>query len=520
MVQISNFVRRAVQINPSNPATVYGDRIHIWREFEDRTRRLAGALHAHGFGAGDRIGILALNSDRYLECLFGLSYGGFVLVPINTRLAPPEVASWLADSECAALFVDDTFLPILPTVLPTTPTIRRTIHLGERETPCGMLSHDRLIADAEPLAGPIGSDDDLVGLFYTGGTTGRSKGVMLSHDNIMANALASYPGALVDDETRYIHAAPMFHMADNAMTFMVTGFGGTHYFLQRFDPAAMIRAIAEHRITHSLVVPTMVNMVVNHPDVERFDLSCLRSLVYGGSPMPEAVIERTLHVLPSARLTQLYGQSESSPVLTSLYHRYHCFEGPYAGKTKSAGRAVLSCEVRIHDLDDNEVPRGDVGEICARGPMVMLGYWNQPELTAHTLRNGWLHTGDGGYMDEEGFLYVADRLKDMIISGGENVYSVEVEAALYDHPAVAECAVIGVPDEKWGERVHAVIRLKSGMSVTPDTLVAHCHERIAGYKCPRTVDLRDEPLPLSGAGKILKTELRKPFWGGKDRQVA
>ncbi len=520
MAQISEFVRRAVQINPSRPATVFGDRTRSWREFEDRSRRLAGALHAHGFKAGDRIGILALNNDRFLECLFGLSHGGFVLVPINTRLAPPEMALWLVDSECAALFVDDAFLPILPNVLPTTPSIRQTIHLGECETPCGMLSHDRLIGDAEPLTAPIGSGDDLVGLFYTGGTTGRSKGVMLSHDNILANALATYPGALVDDETRYIHAAPMFHVADNAMTFMVTGFGGTHYFLQRFDPAAMIRAIAEHRITHSLLVPTMVNMVVNHPDVERFDLSSFRSLVYGGSPMPEALIERSLQVLPSARLTQLYGQSEASPVLTSLDHRYHCFAGPYAGKTKSAGRVVLSCEVRIHDLDDNEVPRGVVGEICARGPMVMLGYWKQPELTARTLRNGWLHTGDGGYMDEEGFLYVADRLKDMIISGGENIYSVEVEAALYSHPAVAECAVIGVPDEKWGERVHAVVRLKPGMSGTPEALIAHCQERIAGYKCPRAVDLRDEPLPLSGAGKILKTQLRKPFWEGGDRQVA
>jgi long-chain acyl-CoA synthetase len=520
MARISDFVHRAAQINPSKPATVFGDRTRNWREFGDRIRRLAGALHAYGFQAGDRIGILALNSDRYLEYLFGLSYGGFVLVPINTRLAPPEMALWLVDAECAALFVDDAFLPILPTVLPAAPSIQRAIHVGEGETPADMLSHDRLIADAEPLPAPIGSDQDLVGLFYTGGTTGRSKGVMLSHDNIVANALASYPGALVDDETRYIHAAPMFHIADNAMTFMVTGFGGTHYFLPRFDPAAMVRAIAEHHITHSLVVPTMINMVVNYPDVESFNLSSLRSLVYGGSPMPEAVIERTRKMLPSARLTQLYGQSESSPVLTSLYHRYHCFEGPYAGKTKSAGRAVLSSEVRIHDLDDNEVPRGVVGEICARGPMVMLGYWNQPELTARTLRKGWLHTGDGGYMDEEGFVYVADRLKDMIISGGENIYSVEVEAALYDHPVVAECAVIGVPDEKWGERVHAVVRLKPGMSVTPEALIAHCHERIAGYKCPRTVDLRDEPLPLSGAGKILKTELRKPFWEGKDRQVA
>jgi long-chain acyl-CoA synthetase len=520
VTQISQLIRQAVQINASKPATVFGNCTRTWQEFEDRTRRLAGALHSQGFKASDRIGILALNSDRYLECLFGLSYGGFAFAPINTRLAPSEMVLWLADAECAALFVDDAFLSVLPDVLPGTPLIRRTIHMGDGETPADMLSHDRLIADAEPLTAPIGSDNDLAGLFYTGGTTGRSKGVMLSHGNILANALATYPGALVDDETRYIHAAPMFHLADNAMTFMVTGFGGTHYFIPRFDPATMIRAVAEHRITHLLIVPTMVNMVVNHPDIEKYDLSSLRSLIYGGSPMPEAVMRRALLVLPSVRLTQLYGQSEASPVLTSLYHRHHCFAGPYAGRTKSAGRAVLGCEVRIHDSDDNEMPRGAVGEVCARGPMVMLGYWKQPELTAHTMRNGWLHTGDGGYMDEEGFLYITDRLKDIIISGGENIYSVEVEAALYGHPAVAESAVIGVPDDKWGERVHAVVRLKPGMSTTPEALITHCHEHIAGYKCPRTIDLRDEPLPLSGAGKILKAEVRKLFWEEKNRRVA
>jgi long-chain acyl-CoA synthetase len=342
---------------------------------------------------------------------------------------------------------------------------------------------------------------------------------MLSHNNITANVYNTFPGALVDEDSRYIHAAPMFHLADNAMTFLVAGFAGTHYFLPRFDPAELIRAVAEHRISHLLIVPTMINMMVHHPDIEKFDLSCLRRLLYGASPMPEAVMKRGLQVLPGVRFTQAYGQSEASPVMTLLDHRYHSFEGPHAGKTRSAGRAVAGCEVRIVDLDDNEVPRGTVGEICGRGPLVMLGYWKQPELTAHTLRNGWLHTGDGGYMDEDGFVFIADRLKDMIISGGENVYSVEVEEALYSHGAVAECAVVGVPDDRWGERVHAVVRLKPGATATTEELIAHCRTRIAGFKCPRSLDLREEPLPLSGAGKILKTELRKAYWEGKERRV-
>jgi long-chain acyl-CoA synthetase len=247
MTQLSQLVRRAVQTSPSGLATVFDGRSRTWQAFEDRTKRLAGGLHGLGFGPGDRIGILALNSDRYLECLFGLSLGGFVFVPINTRLAPPEIVFWLVDSECVALFVDDAFLPVLPKLLPETPSLRQVIYLGDGKTPPDMPAHDRLIAGAEAWPESIGSDDDLVGIFYTGGTTGRSKGVMLSHNNITANVYNTFPGALVDEDSRYIHAAPMFHLADNAMTFLVAGFAGTHYFLPRFDPAELIRAVAEHR---------------------------------------------------------------------------------------------------------------------------------------------------------------------------------------------------------------------------------------------------------------------------------
>jgi long-chain acyl-CoA synthetase len=519
MTQISQFVRHAVQMGAHKIATVCGDRWRTWGEFAERTRRLAGALHALGLKAGDRVGILSLNSDRYLESLFGLSHGGFVFVPINTRLAPPEIVFWLNDSGCTALFVDETFAPVLSRILPETPGVRHVVHIGEGGVPDGLLDYETLLASAEPLAESIGSDNDLAGIFYTGGTTGRSKGVMLSHNNIMSNALNIYPSTLATEDTRYVHAAPMFHLADNAMTYLVTGFRGTHFFIPRFEPHELLKVIARHKITLMLIVPTMINMLVNHEYVTSYDLSSVERLLFGASPMPEAVLKRAREVMPGVSFHHLYGQSESSPVLTALDPRYCCFEGPYSGRIKSCGRAVLDAEVRIHDENDNEVPRGTVGEICARGPMVMLGYWKQPELTARTLRNGWLHTGDGAYMDDEGFVFIVDRVKDMIISGGENVYSAETEEALYSHPAVAECAVIGVPDEQWGERVHAIVRFKAGMSVTADDLVAHCHTLIAGYKCPRSVDLREESLPLSGAGKILKTDLRKPFWEGKEKRV-
>jgi long-chain acyl-CoA synthetase len=235
--------------------------------------------------------------------------------------------------------------------------------------------------------------------------------------------------------------------------------------------------------------------------------------------MPESVLRKALQVIPNARFHHVYGQTEAGPVLTLLPYQRMVEDGPLAGKIKSAGVAVPAVEIKIVDEDDNEVPRNTVGEIVGRGDNVMMGYWNQPEMTATTLRNGWLHTGDGGRMDEDGFVYVVDRVKDMIISGGENVYSVEVENAIYQHPAVVECAVIGVPHEKWGEQVHAIIRLTEAGSVDEAAVISHCHEWIANYKCPRSVSFETEPLPLSGAGKILKNELRKPYWAGHEKAV-
>nr|MCS5607765.1 AMP-binding protein [Alphaproteobacteria bacterium] len=354
--------------------------------------------------------------------------------------------------------------------------------------------------------------------FYTGGTTGRSKGVMLSHRNLVLNALQFASEVGFVSNSHYLHAAPMFHLANGAATFAITSMAGSSTIIPGFEPMATLQAIQENKIDIVLLVPTMINMTVNHPDVANYDLSSINHVLFGASPMPEAVLRTALRVIPNAEFHHLYGQTEASPVLTALPPNRMVEEGQLAGKIKSAGLAVPGCEVRIFDKNDNEVPRGTVGEIVARGENVMLGYWNQPELSAQTLRAGWLHTGDGGRMDDEGFIYVVDRVKDMIISGGENVYSAEVEDAIYQHEAVIECAVIGIPHEKWGEQVHAIIRLADD-SVDEATIIAHCHDWIAKFKCPRSVEFVIDPLPLSGAGKILKTELRKPYWEGHDKQV-
>jgi len=296
--------------------------------------------------------------------------------------------------------------------------------------------------------------------------------------------------------------------------------GNTHTIIAAFSPQAVLDTMARDRVTHSLLVPTMIQMTVDHPAMkESRDLSALHTIAYGASPMSEAVVERAMAALPGVGFIQAYGMTELSPLATLNPAWYHTAEGRKAGKLRSAGRASHCTEVRIVDAEGRELPRGTVGEVIVRGPNVMQGYWNKPEQTAAALKNGWMHTGDGAWMDDDGFIFIADRLKDMIISGGENIYSAEVENALAQHASVAACAVIGIPNEQWGESVHAVVVLKPGHAGDAEGLIAHCKDLIAGYKCPRSVDFV-EALPLSGAGKVLKTTLREPFWAGRSRNVA
>jgi long-chain acyl-CoA synthetase len=467
-------------------------------------------------GPGDRVAIWALNSDRYVELYYALPWVGAVAVPINTRLAPAEVRMILEDAECETLVVDEMGLPGLEPALGggLSP---RLVYFGEGEPPEGMIGYEAL-AKAAPIDDVGRGGEDLYGIFYTGGTTGRSKGVMLSHRNILANQ--ENVASLFDRiDPVYLHAAPMFHLADLGSTFYITAVAGTHAVVARFDPGDVLRAIGEYRVTGTMLVPTMINMLLQFPGLDRYDVSSLQFMTYGASPMPPAVMARAFEVFPGIQFMQGYGMTELSPMATFLDAAHHVVDGPHAGKLKSAGRAVGTAEVRVVDEHDRPVPAGTIGEVVVRGPMVMQGYWKQPELTARTIRDGWLHTGDAGYLDEDGFLFIVDRVKDMIISGGENVYSVEVEAALYAHPAVAMCAVFGIPDDRWGEAVHAVVVPKPGHTVAEAELVEFCHTRIAGYKCPRTVTFQDAPLPISGAGKILKNELRAPYWEGHARRV-
>jgi long-chain acyl-CoA synthetase len=516
---ITQGVRRAAQVNGNGIATIDGRRRRTWSEFADRVSRLAGAFQDLELSEGGRIATLAFNSDRYLEYFFAIPWAGGIIVPLNTRLAPAELAYMLHDAGAEILVVDEAHKELIDEITADLPSLNHVIYAGDGDAPNHFLNHEDLIASAEPIPDTSKSGDDVIGIFYTGGTTGLPKGVMLTHRNIVSNALVALLNMYDGEPMTYLHSAPMFHIADCQWNMSVTLVAGTHVFVPKFVPAEMLKAIEHYQITHCALVPTMVNMLCNIPDHDNYDVSSLRSINYGGSPMPPALIARANDAFPTWRFFQGYGQTETSPNISMLTAKYHVTKGPNAEKVASAGQPVFTMEVRIVGPDDTPLPSGEVGEITARGPNVMAGYWNRPEETTQALRGGWMHTGDLGYLDKDGFLYIVDRLKDMIISGGENIYSAEVEGVIYQHPAVAVCAVFGIPNEKWGESVHAVIVPKTGQSITAEEIKTFCRQHIAGYKCPKSVEIREDPLPMTGAGKILKRELRQPYWQEKTRAI-
>ncbi|CRZ15160.1 long-chain-fatty-acid--CoA ligase [Mycolicibacterium neworleansense] len=509
-------LRRAAQIRPREESTVFGQRRRIWSETADRVARIAGGLKEIGVRPGDRVAILALNSDRYFELLYAIPWLGAVMVPVNTRLATPEIRYILEDSGVRVLFADGAMQAHAADLAGQTPTLETTFYLDDDAAPAGVRHYEELAA-GPALADAGAGGDTLAGIFYTGGTTGKSKGVMLSHNNLVWNAMNVIAGMYYDQDMTYIHSGPMFHLADGGATFGVTVCGGRHVFVPRFDATECLRTMESERVTHAALVPTMINMLVNNPAVGDVDLSRLDYITYGASPMPEGLLRKALESFPNCSFIHAYGMTEASPGVTLLPPRYATLDGPYAGRLKSCGQAQLTTELKIVDEERKILPRLVIGEVAVRGPMIMLGYWNMPEQTAAVLEAGWFYTGDAGYLDDEGFLFIVDRLKDMIISGGENVYSAEVENAISLMPGVAEVAVIGIPDPRWGETVHAVVVPRPGAGLTAEAVIEHCGGRIAGYKCPRSVEFRDTPLPQSGPGKILKRELREPFWTSPTR---
>ncbi len=496
-------LRRARQVAPSKVAVVDGKKHFTYAELYERCARVGHGLARFGLEPGDRVAILASNCHQFIETYLGVPAAGFVVVPLNTRHAQPELEYALRDSGARILLTDRDPAPFEGIV-------DHVIRLGA--------DYESLLASAMRVTVGEGVfENDLAGLFYTGGTTGASKGVMLSHRNLIANAMHWMASIQHRSEDRWLVISPLFHAAGSNGVLPAVWTGATQITLSAFDPAAALDLVEEHHVTGMLGVPTMIAALAEEQLARPRRVGSIQLLAHGGSPVASEVIRRAHSAFPTADLVEIYGATELSPLATVMRGEQHLVDGPRA---PSCGQSATGVEVTIRDAGGIELPRGEVGEVVVQGPNVMQGYWNKPEQTAEALRENRYWSGDLGTMDDEGYVFLVDRSKDMIVSGGENVYCTEVEEAIYGYPAVLEAAVFGVPDDKWGEVVHAVVVLRDGASDSaPQEIIDFCRGRIAEYKVPKAVEVRSEPLPKSGPGKILKRELRAPYWKDQERSV-
>ena len=491
-----------------------GDRRRTYGEHGDRVLRLAHALrHQLGVEPGQRFAVMATNSHEYLELYHAAFLGAGIINPLNLRLAGKELDYILRDSGTEVAFVDAFFAEHLARALDESDEpspLRHLVLIGDADVPHD-IRYDDLVDAGDAVVPDETEEDDPVVLMYTGGTTGLPKGVLLDQRAEMLNLYHIAMSISLDPDTVYLHQTPMFHAASMGGILGVPAAGGTSVFMPMFEPGAAMDVIERHQVTQTMMVPTMVAMVLNHPDYRPERVASLTQLTYGASPMPAAILDRLLAECPTLDVTQGYGMTESSSLLTWLDAADHRVGGP---RLRSAGRPVPGVVLSIRDDDGNEVKRGETGEVWARAGNYMREYWNKHEATEEVFRGGWYHTGDAGFLDDGNYLFLVDRVKDMIVTGGENVYSTEVESAISRHEAVAQVAVIGIPHEVWGEQVHAIVVLHPGAEASEDEIREFAREHIAGYKVPKSVEFRTDPLPLSGALKVLKRELARPVLVG------
>ena len=488
---------RAARYHAGATALVSGAARPTFQQLHSRVAGIAAALTRHGFVMGDRLALVLPNESEFLELIYACAWLGVTVVPLNTRFSATEIDRVLADATPRGL--------IRHSSLPA-PTLR--------------LPWERVL-DVEPLEvsdgdypGAIYDPEAILALIYTSGTTGRPKGVAVTHAAVLANVDHVNYWLPYSEGGVYLHAAPLFHIADFPFMFAAPAFGTCQVTIPKFNPQAFCETVQQERVTRTVLVPTMINLLTQFEQLAHYDLSSLAELGYGGSPIAPALIHRARQALPHVKLVQVYGLSETG-FLTGLQDHEHT-----ASRLLSCGRSCPGVEVRVVDTSGKNVPIGQPGELVARGANVMHRYWNSLDETQLAFRDGMFRTGDIGYQDADGFVYILDRLKDMIVTGGENVYSGEVEAVIYQHPAVRETAVFGIPDPQWGELVMACVVLKPGSTVGVNELIAHCRRFLAGYKIPRRIEFSPHDLPRSGSGKILKRALRERFWIHQERAVS
>ena len=501
-------VGRALQYFPQHSALLRDGRSVTFLELDSRVRKIAAALRRRGFLGGDRLALLMPNGPDYIELIYACSLLGVIAVPINTRYAGAEIDRLLEDARPRGM-IRHSKLPV-----PTVPL--------EWEHVIDLAPLDEV--NEELYAGEFYDPDAILVLLYTSGTTGAPKGAALTHANIFSNIHDLNYWLAYREKAVFLHASPMFHIADFPAMFAAPVFGAAQATLDRFDAPSFCGAVQANGITHTVLVPSMINTLCQFPELATFNLNSLDVLAYGGSPIAPALVRDVRRALPKAKLLQVYGLSEAG-FLSGLTDAEHTDD-----RLQSCGRPCPGIDLRIADATGKPVASGDLGNLVARGPGIMRGYWHDIEEdlpgdesstdeTAEALRGGFFHTGDIGRQDKDGYFYIVDRAKDMIVSGGENIYSGEVEAAIYEIPQVKEVAVFGIPDEKWGELVAAAVVLRPGSNLSAEELKQFCKTRIASYKVPRHIEFMAEELPKSGSGKILKRVLRDKYWTGQPRRV-
>ena len=520
---VAGLLRHLARQQANDEMLVQGAERRTWSEEFDVACRVAQAAKRDGLGAGDRIAFLDRNGIAYFDFLFGGSLIGAVSVAVNWRLAPAEMAAIVDDSRATVLAIHAEYLPALAGMATGLPAVRRVVVIGDTagvSTDARAVPFDAWIdgcAAEDP--GHVGGADEVSMQLYTSGTTGSPKGVMLTNANLSTAISEAGMTFHIADDTVSLVAMPLFHIGGSGWALCAMSRGGRSIILRDVDPNVLLELIAVERITEMFVVPAVLMLILATPSLQDADLSSLRLIFYGASPISEDVLVKCMAAFGCA-FCQVYGMTETTGAITALSFEDHDPDGPRRGLLRSAGKPHLSVALRVVDPDSGlDAAPGTVGEVWTRSPYNMAGYWRKPEETAATIDGeGWLRTGDAGYFDADGYLYLHDRIKDMIVSGGENIYPAEVENVLLSHPAIIDAAVIGVPDPKWGETVKAIVVLTPGETLDGTGVIAHCRDRLAHYKCPTSVDVTDA-LPRNPSGKILKRQLRAPYWAGKERSI-
>ncbi|WP_439815501.1 fatty acid--CoA ligase [Zavarzinia sp. CC-PAN008] len=510
---VADIARHHAQRRPDALAMAFEGRHTTYAALDRRSSQVANGLAALGVGPQDRVAWLDKNSDRFFEAYLGMAKAGAVMVSINWRLAVPEIAFILRDCGAKALVIGHDFAGLVPQLREQAADLAHVLVLGGADD-----TYEAWVAAQEATDPQRAVEaDDVVIQIYTSGTTGHPKGAMLSHRNVMAGLAYVAKGPIGPWGPGDVNLSPLpqFHIGGIGWGLNALFAGATNVILREIDPRRILDTFGEYRVTKAGFVPAVMLMLLNHPDCAKTDFGALDLIGYGASPIPLELLRRSVETF-GCGFIQLYGLTETTGPAVALLPQDHDTSG--SPRMRSAGKPLPGVRLRILDGAGRDVGVGQVGEIVLRGDVVMTGYWNLPQANASAIRDGWFHTGDAGYVDAEGYVYIHDRVKDMIVTGGENVYPAEVESALFGHPAIADVAVIGVPDERWGEAVKAVVVLKPGAAATAEDLIAHARQNLAGFKCPKTVDFVDV-LPRNPSGKLLKRELRAPYWEGRERMV-